>query len=139
MWYNWFKPLNEVTRMEDCTAVRRQLSDEFQRLRRVFLALGDETRQQIFITLLENDRPGMRVPELTARSHLSRPAVSHHLKILHDAGLIDLYRVGAMNFYYVRADAGSWVELKALANHVTEVAERAVRAGYPCGVEEEEP
>ena len=32
--------------------------------------------------------PNMRVPEITARTHLSRPAVSHHLQILKDTGLI---------------------------------------------------
>lgn len=122
--------------MEGCTAMRRKLSDEFQQLRKVFIALGDETRQQIFITLLEHETPGMRVPEITQRSHLSRPAVSHHLQILKDAGLVSMYRTGTMNFYYVDANERCWGSLKALADHVADVASRAAEAGYPC-IEEE--
>ncbi len=80
--------------MDQCAAQRRLLSEEFQNNRKVFLALGDETRQQIMIALLENEKVGMRVPEITARTHLSRPAVSHHLQILKDAGLIRMHRVG---------------------------------------------
>ena len=62
--------------MDECAAQRRLLSEEFQSNRKVFLALGDETRQQILVALLENEKIGMRVPEITARTHLSRPAVS---------------------------------------------------------------
>lgn len=122
--------------MDDCAKMRRKLSDEFQQLRKVFLALGDETRQQIFITLLENETPGMRVPEITQRSHLSRPAVSHHLQILKDAGLVSMYRVGTMNFYYADANERCWGRLKALVDHVAEVSSLAAKAGYPCTEEQ---
>ena len=84
--------------MDDCAIRRRQLSQAFKRCQGIFLALGDETRQQIFITLLENEKIGMRVPDVTAKTHLSRPAVSHHLRVLKDAGLIGMHRVGTMNF-----------------------------------------
>ena len=35
------------------------------------------------------------------RTSLSRPAVSHHLKILKDTGLIDVLRKGVCNYYYL--------------------------------------
>lgn len=56
------------------------LAREFERCRSDFIAVGDENRQHITIALLEN-YGGMRVGELAARTNLSRPAVSHHLKI----------------------------------------------------------
>ena len=84
--------------MDECAVKRRQLAEEFRIYRKVFIALGDETRQQIFLTLLENEKIGMRVPEITARTHLSRPAVSHHLQILKDTGLIRMHRTGTRNY-----------------------------------------
>ena len=125
--------------MEKCVAERKKLSAEFQSYRRGFTALGDETRQQIFIALLENEKIGMRVPEITERTHLSRPAVSHHLQILKDAGLIALHRVGTMNYYYINADESSWRGLKALVDHVDEIVTAAKENGYPRLSEDERP
>ena len=125
--------------MEKCVAERKKLSAEFQSYRRVFIALGDETRQQIFIALLENEKIGMRVPEITECTHLSRPAVSHHLQILKDAGLIALHRVGTMNYYYINADESSWRGLKSLVDHVDEIVTAAKENGYPRLSEDEKP
>lgn len=40
--------------MDECAKQRRRLSDEFGTYRKVFIALGDETRQMIFMAFLEN-------------------------------------------------------------------------------------
>ena len=50
-----------------------------------FAALGDPTRQAIFERLVERPRP---VGELAGELPVSRPAVSQHLKVLKDAGLV---------------------------------------------------
>lgn len=117
--------------MDECAKQRKLLADEFAEHRKIFISLGDETRQQIFITLLSHDTVGMRVPDITAKTHLSRPAVSHHLQILKDAGLISMHRVGTMNFYYVDAAGTCWTRLKDLVNHVDEVVQAANHNGYP--------
>lgn len=44
---------------------------------------------------------GLRVGEITEQTHLSRPAVSHHLRILRDAGVISMRKEGTKNFYYI--------------------------------------
>ena len=80
--------------MEECFNQRKLIASEFKNYRKVFTALGDENRQQIFLVLLENDKVGMRVPEITKKTHLSRPAVSHHLQILKEAELVNMHRVG---------------------------------------------
>jgi ArsR family transcriptional regulator len=41
------------------------------------------------------------VGEITEQTHLSRPAVSHHLKVLRDAGVILMRKEGTKNFYYI--------------------------------------
>jgi DNA-binding transcriptional ArsR family regulator len=125
--------------MDECIKQRKLLASEFQNYRRVFIALGDETRQQIFAVLLQNETIGMRVPEITKCTHLSRPAVSHHLQVLKDAGLIGMHRAGTMNYYYADADSGCWSGLKALVDHVNEVAASARKNGYPGLKEDEQP
>lgn len=52
----------------------------------VFNALGDPNRQDILI-MLETDGP-LNVLQITERLNLARPTVSHHLKILLNAGLV---------------------------------------------------
>lgn len=117
--------------MEECTQQRRKLSREFQGCRGIFIALGDENRQQILIALLEHEQIGMRVGEITAKTHLSRPAVSHHLRILKDAGLIRMHREGTRNYYYVDAGRSRWEQMKVLIEHVDQVIQSAEQNGYP--------
>nr|MDD6335965.1 metalloregulator ArsR/SmtB family transcription factor [bacterium] len=117
--------------MDECARQRMLLSHQFRALQQMFIALGDQTRQHIFIVLLENQQVGMRVGEITQRPHLSRPAVSHHLHILREAGLIAMRRVGTRNYYYVEADESQWGSLKALVDQVYTVVHKARQAGYP--------
>ncbi len=117
--------------MDTCRTQRQSLAAEFKALQSSFVALGDQTRQQIFLALLEYEAVGMRVPELTKRTHLSRPAVSHHLRILKDAGLVNVHRQGTMNYYYVDANLSKWRQIKALVDHVYQVAQYAAQAHYP--------
>ncbi|WP_232698632.1 ArsR/SmtB family transcription factor [Brevibacillus daliensis] len=59
--------------------------------------LGDINRQQIIMILLENDT--LNVNQLTEKMDISRPAVSHHLKILKLAGLIISNKNGKEMYY----------------------------------------
>lgn len=122
--------------VDECARQRKLLADEFAEYRKIFIALGDETRQQIFITLLSNDAVGMRVPDITEKTHISRPAVSHHLQILKNAGLISMHRIGTKNYYYVDAAETCWTGLKKLVNHVDEAVQAASYNGYPYFTEE---
>lgn len=90
------------------------LLQAFKNNQKVLTAIGDETRQAIIITLMQGTRtPGMRVGEITERTHLSRPAVSHQLKILKEAQIISVRKEGTMNFYYLNAKS-KLIQLKAL-------------------------
>lgn len=104
-----------------------ELAGEFSACRDAFIALGDENRQFILIALLEN-YGGMRVGEITACTNLSRPAVSHHLKILKDAGIVSMFKRGTMNFYHVDTNKSRWDSLISLIvqinDLVREVSER---------------
>ncbi|MBF0752027.1 MULTISPECIES: helix-turn-helix transcriptional regulator [Pasteurellaceae] len=65
----------------------------------VFTVLSDENRHHILRLLLENGK--MNVNDLTERLHLSRPAVSHHLKIMRQAGVVNVEPVGKERFYCI--------------------------------------
>ena len=61
-------------------------------------ALGDSTRREILEQL--RGRPSS-VGTLAAALPVSRPAVSQHLKVLSDAGLVDHRRHGTRNVYHL--------------------------------------
>jgi DNA-binding transcriptional ArsR family regulator len=61
-------------------------------------ALGDPTRRTIFERLAERPRP---VGELARELPVSRPAVSQHLKVLKDAGLVVDHAAGTRRVYRV--------------------------------------
>lgn len=61
-------------------------------------AIGDSTRLQILF-VLSGDR--LNVSEIAAQFKLSRPAISHHLKVLKDAAIVESERVGQEVFYWV--------------------------------------
>ena len=49
-----------------------------------------------------NSCRGVRVGEITKRTHLSRPAVSHHLQILREAGILGVRKAPAVRAFCVR-------------------------------------
>ena len=67
----------------------------------VFDALGDPTRRAIFERLAQGPRA---VGELARDLPVSRPAVSQHLRVLKEAGLVVDERVGPRRVYRLDAD-----------------------------------
>ncbi len=63
-----------------------------------FAALADPTRRQIFERLARKPLP---VGEIADGLPVSRPAVSQHLKILRDAGLVTMHSEGTRNLYQI--------------------------------------
>lgn len=64
-------------------------------------ALGDPTRKAIFELLTDHPRA---VGELAAALPVSRPAVSQHLRVLKDAGLVVDQPIGTRRIYRVQPD-----------------------------------
>lgn len=79
----------------------REINEDFLACGDFFTAIGNEIRQLIVVSLIKVGPQGVRVGELTQDCHLSRPAVSHHLKILKDAGVAHIRKEGTMNYYYI--------------------------------------
>lgn len=98
-------------------------------------ALGDPTRRRVFELL--RDGP-VAVGEIAEQLPVSRPAVSKHLKVLGESGLVTHVRVGTRSLYRIDARGlealrdyldGFWTDvLDAFAEHVAQ-AERAADPG----------
>ena len=84
--------------------VHRQLAalaDDFSACAQMLAAIGDETRQHLILEMMRiGNCSGVRVCEITRHTNLSRPAVSHHLQILKNAGIVKVRREGTKNYYY---------------------------------------
>jgi DNA-binding transcriptional ArsR family regulator len=65
---------------------------------RVFRALADPNRRAIFERLTKGEAA---VRDLTPRFHISQPAVSQHLAVLREAGLVTERREGRLAYYRV--------------------------------------
>ena len=100
----------------DCEERLKNIVDGFQRCRNAFTAIGDETRQLILLVLLASDLSGIRVGEIAEKAHLTRPSVSHHLKILKESGIVAMRQEGTKNFCYLSADKTQWKEIASLTD-----------------------
>ncbi|MEG0256217.1 MAG: metalloregulator ArsR/SmtB family transcription factor [Vagococcus sp.] len=103
----------------------KQLQQDFSEVSDFLIALGDEKRQAIIIRLLESGScKGVQVSDLTEVTDLSRPAVSHHLKILKDANIVNYHSEGTKNFYYLSHEMEEIGKIKKLLDNVTYLLEK---------------
>jgi DNA-binding transcriptional ArsR family regulator len=95
-----------------------------------FAALAEPSRRTILEVLREGERP---VGDLVDRLQLSQPAVSKHLRVLREAGLVESRTDAQRRLYRIRpeplADIDAWLEpyrrlwtrsLDALERHLEE-------------------
>src|SRR5262245_28596105 len=77
----------------------QSIPKEWQAIAKVFVALGDEQRQRILLTFGKGER--LNVSRIAESSTLSRPAVSHHLKILRQAGVLRREKIGKEVYFWI--------------------------------------
>jgi len=95
------------------------IKTDFMKCRKTLIAIGDENRQNIILVLMGTSCTGLRVGEITARTHLSRPAVSHHLRVLLDCGLVSVDKQGTKNYYSLKIDE-NFLSLYYLIKHIAQ-------------------
>jgi DNA-binding transcriptional ArsR family regulator len=66
-----------------------------------FEALGDANRREILRLLADGDKP---VQEIAEAMPISRPAVSRHLRLLKDAGMVAEVAQGTRRIYHLQAE-----------------------------------
>lgn len=74
-------------------------------LARVFKALADPVRLRLFSLIASYEGGEACVCDLTEAFEVTQPTISHHLKVLRDAGLITSQRRGTWIYYRVRSGA----------------------------------
>lgn len=85
---------------------------------KVLNALSDENRQKILLVLLDNCVDGgIRVDDIAKEINLSRPAVSHHIKILKDENIVSCESIGTKNYYHITG-INEILSLKKLLNDI---------------------
>jgi ArsR family transcriptional regulator, arsenate/arsenite/antimonite-responsive transcriptional repressor len=86
--------------------------EQAQRIAKIAKALGDPVRIEL-VDVLRKHAGKVCVCELVPLFDLSQPTISHHLKVLRDAGLVDSERQGLWAYYYVLPEAigelASWL------------------------------
>ena len=111
----------------------------------LYSALADPTRLRVLELLHEKARP---VHELAAAFDISRPAISRHLRVLKEAGLVKEEKQGRENVYSFQRDplklGAGWIEKHAAkpvakAKAVKRVVAAPIQAAEPIVVKLPEP
>lgn len=98
----------------------QEIAEGFHDCQKILVAIGDENRLHLIMEMMQmGECSGVRVGAVTERTHLSRPAVSHHLQILKEAGILKVRKEGTKNYYYFDP------EMTAL-RQVTQVLQEAI-------------
>jgi DNA-binding transcriptional ArsR family regulator len=89
----------------------RVLPQQWRGMSKVFAALGDEHRQRILLLFERGER--LNVGQIAEVATLARSTVSHHLKVLHDAGVLLSEKVGKEVYF--------WIDRQMLESTLTNV------------------
>ena len=75
----------------------------WQAMSKIFVALGDEHRQRILLLFEPGER--LNVGQIAEVSTLARSTVSHHLKILHESGVLASEKIGKEVWFWINREA----------------------------------
>ena len=90
-----------------CTPLSREPMSEAQaaQVAPLLKALADPVRLRLMSMVLSHEGGEACVCDLTGAFDLSQPTISHHLKVLHECGLLDRDKRGVWVYYRARTDA----------------------------------
>jgi ArsR family transcriptional regulator len=99
--------LTPVETVACCAPLQRQPMSlaQAQRIAPLLKALAEPVRLRLMSMVASYEGGEACVCDLSAGFELSQPTISHHLKVLHDVGLLDRSKRGVWVYYKVRADA----------------------------------
>ncbi len=75
------------------------IPSEWKNMSRIFVALGDEHRQRMLLLFEPGER--LNVGQIAEASTLARSTVSHHLKILHESGVLASEKIGKEVWFWI--------------------------------------
>jgi len=83
-------------------AYGKAIPKAWRRIARIFVALGDPHRQRIVLMFEPGER--LNIGQIVAASTLSRTAVTHHLRVLREAGVLRSEKIGREVYFWPDAD-----------------------------------
>jgi DNA-binding transcriptional ArsR family regulator len=78
---------------------RRAIPSRWHAMSKVFTALGDEHRQRILLLFEPGEH--LNVGQIAEVSTLTRSTVSHHLKVLREAGVLRSEKIGKEVWFWI--------------------------------------
>ncbi len=104
------KSLLELTPAEAvacCSPLIKQplSADHAERIAPLLKALADPVRLRLLSLVASHDEGEACVCDLNDAFDLSQPTISHHLKVLHEVGLLDRTKRGVWVYYRIKPDA----------------------------------
>jgi ArsR family transcriptional regulator len=98
--------LTPVQAMACCTPMTRAplSGEQAEQVSTLLKALADPVRLRLMSLVLSHDGGEACVCDLTGAFDLSQPTISHHLKVLHEVGLLDRAKRGVWVYYAARRD-----------------------------------
>ena len=78
------------------------IPQEWKQVSDLFVALGDEHRQRILLAFEPGER--LNISQIVAASILSRTAVTHHLKVLEQGGVLRSEKIGKEVYFRIDKD-----------------------------------
>ena len=90
-----------------CSPLAREpiSADQAQQVASLLKAIAEPARLRLLSLVLSHEGAEACVCDLTPYFDLSQPTISHHLKVLHDSGLLDREKRGTWVFYKARPEA----------------------------------
>jgi ArsR family transcriptional regulator len=90
-----------------CAPLTREplTQDQADQIAPLLKALADPVRLRLMSLIASHEGGEACVCDLTGPFDLSQPTISHHLKVLHDAGLLDRDKRGVWVYYRARTEA----------------------------------
>ena len=82
---------------------KQAIPPEWAAMSRIFLALGDEHRQRILLLFEPGER--LNVGQVAEVSTLARSTVSHHLKVLHESGVLASEKIGKEVWFWINRES----------------------------------
>lgn len=80
-----------------------EIPEEFKDTAAIFIALGDEHRQRMLLTFEKGEK--LNIIQIVSTTTLSRTAVTHHLKVLHQAGILSSEKIGKEVYFWINTEA----------------------------------
>ena len=75
---------------------------DFKNTANIFVALGDEHRQRMLLAFEKGEK--LNIQQIVSTTTLSRTAVTHHLKVLRQSGVLNSEKVGKEVYFWINRE-----------------------------------